>query len=572
MSESPEVIVRVTADTKPAESSVQSFGDKLGTVATVAGGLIAAKLISKLVETTAHFAMLGEQVTAIEKRFELLAKQTGLVPEHLSAGIAKAIDGTVDMGDALNAAGQAFIKIGENAKQTPALFELARKAAAVFGGETVQHFNDITQAIASGNTRTLKQIGINVDVQKSYADYAKSVGQTTEELSEAQKQQAILNSTLTIGASKFKEISSSLTPIDEASKRAHVSLNELNETIGLVTNKYLGKTFENALNTLALSFDDLSKGMRRAFLGESMSVSDEIKKVQKEIVRTNELMALNPNMGSFYQKQLDELTVKLTNLGLKASQSEASLNSAASTTLTNFTPTFDAATITVAGLNTEMQALNDRHMVDYMNRLREAQAQWEEAEPSWANFHQGFNRGIISMGASVAELGKRLSNTLVTGMANSFAAFGAALATGGDAFGEFGRKALAALGAVCIQMGTMLVLAGMGWAVIPGFQASAAAIPIGLALIVLGGALQAIGGGGVGTGAAAAAGSGATPVVDAGGGMADMTKEEDRVRPETGVQVIVQGNILDRRESGLELVKIINESFDTNGTTVRAFA
>jgi hypothetical protein len=52
----------------------------------------------------------------------------------------------------------------------------------------------------------------------------------------------------------------------------------------------------------------------------------------------------------------------------------------------------------------------------------------------------------------------------------------------------------------------------------------------------------------------------------------DEVQESEREKPQTGVVINVQGNILDRRETGLELAKVLSESFDTNGTIVRGFA
>jgi hypothetical protein len=75
---------------------------------------------------------------------------------------------------------------------------------------------------------------------------------------------------------------------------------------------------------------------------------------------------------------------------------------------------------------------------------------------------------------------------------NMTQAFGA-LAVGKSSFGEFAASALNNLGAIAVQLGTLLVGAGSGFALIPGFQASAGAVAFGVGLIAAGGAMQAIG-------------------------------------------------------------------------------
>ena len=87
-----------------------------------------------------------------------------------------------------------------------------------------------------------------------------------------------------------------------------------------------------------------------------------------------------------------------------------------------------------------------------------------------------------------------------------------ALALGQKTWGEFAASALNNLGQIAIQMGSLLIAAGAGFAVLPGFQASAAAIPAGVALVALGGTLTAISagtstGGGSRSGGAAATSS-----------------------------------------------------------------
>jgi hypothetical protein len=54
--------------------------------------------------------------------------------------------------------------------------------------------------------------------------------------------------------------------------------------------------------------------------------------------------------------------------------------------------------------------------------------------------------------------------------------------------------------------------------------------------------------------------------------MTEQTPEQERAAAQTGVQVVVQGNIFDSRETGLQIAQIINDSFDLNGTIIRANA
>ena len=94
----------------------------------------------------------------------------------------------------------------------------------------------------------------------------------------------------------------------------------------------------------------------------------------------------------------------------------------------------------------------------------------------------------------------------------------------------------------------------------------------GAALVVLGGVLQALGAGGSTPAAPSSGGAGSvsTGGVTNSSPMMEQTPEAERAKAQTGVQVVVQGNIFDSRETGLQIAQIINDSFDLNGTIVRA--
>jgi len=123
------------------------------------------------------------------------------------------------------------------------------------------------------------------------------------------------------------------------------------------------------------------------------------------------------------------------------------------------------------------------------------------------------------------------------------------------------------------------MLKGVG-KVLLGDPSGAGLIAAGVALSILGGALKAMAGGAGsnagGVSAAGAGGGGGGGGVGGGGisqtenGQTELAQEDKK--PQTVVQVTVQGNILDRRATGLELVEIINESFGTSGTQTVATA
>lgn len=172
------------------------------------------------------------------------------------------------------------------------------------------------------------------------------------------------------------------------------------------------------------------------------------------------------------------------------------------------------------------------------------------------------------------ELAKNLIVTFQNGAQQAFAAFGAGLVTGKNAFAEFGKSILKSLGQLLIQFGGMLILVGLGLSTVPFLfgLSGPAAVAAGIAATVAGGALTALGGGG---GGASPAGSAASPgTADAGAaptlntasiadtGATQLASVEKKSGPE--IHVNIQGNVLDRRSTGLEIAEVIQETFGSN--------
>jgi hypothetical protein len=176
------------------------------------------------------------------------------------------------------------------------------------------------------------------------------------------------------------------------------------------------------------------------------------------------------------------------------------------------------------------------------------------------------------------ELGQSVSRTFQQGVANALATgiatIGASLVKGLKSFDNLQKKLFSIAGQLAIQIGTMILTTALATqALATGPFAAASAIPWAIGLIALGGVLSALGeGGGEGGGVVGqgAGGAGAAGGVNSFGGPSG--PETQGFQAGTSVVVNVQGNVLDRRETGLELANIIRENFDTNAVSIPAGA
>lgn len=167
--------------------------------------------------------------------------------------------------------------------------------------------------------------------------------------------------------------------------------------------------------------------------------------------------------------------------------------------------------------------------------------------------------------ANFQQVGKAAFNTLGTGAANAFAAFGKAAAKGENALQAFADSLLATMGQMAVQLGSQFILQGVAylWAGMPNGPSLIAA---GAALAAFGGILSAAGGG-------SASASPAAGTSTAGGGIAieptTLAPEQTQpTQPGTIVNLNVEGSIMDTPETGLRLAQILSDSFQNQGTTL----
>lgn len=198
-----------------------------------------------------------------------------------------------------------------------------------------------------------------------------------------------------------------------------------------------------------------------------------------------------------------------------------------------------------------------------------------ELPPVWDQISKGFADAFSKSANAVKASSDEMSSMVTQGMsamehgiARSFASIGEALVKGQDVFKAFGSAILGVFADMLIQMGEGFAVMGATRMLAGDIAGGAALLAGGLAMVVAGGALKAIAGGSSGMpGGGSSANVPSTETVAAGGGVATTVSNPSMAQsqPSTSVNVNIAGNVLDRRQSGLEIVEVINEAFGTNG-------
>jgi hypothetical protein len=127
--------------------------------------------------------------------FDNLAQSYGTNADVIVAALKKASGETISTMALIRSSGTAMM-MGIDPDTVVKLMEIARATAKMTGQDVSKSFDDISLAVGRQSRMILDNLGIIVDVEKANDDYAKSLGKTAADLSDAERKQAFLNATL----------------------------------------------------------------------------------------------------------------------------------------------------------------------------------------------------------------------------------------------------------------------------------------------------------------------------------------------------------------------------------------
>jgi hypothetical protein len=543
---------------KEAQETGNIFGNafKINSVTDLASAITLADKALTLFKGTAdallNQVLAGEKIDAINKRFEILAQQAGISADALSTGIAVAVDGTVDMEEALQATSSSLINLEVGLNKIPQLFEIARKSAAGFSGDTISNFERIQQAVITGNTKSLKEIGIFINAASAIDNYEIAIGAAKGTLTEANKQQAILNEVLKVGDERFKNISTSITPVDESVKKLKVSYGELGDTVANFSNNILGAIFTERLNSARTSLDAFNIKLGEWLLGKAPTASENIKLLTYQLQELEKSLVMAQVRGDV--DRAAQIMAEKEALTQKLAVEKEAVNTQTQKNLADL----------------DGNTLNKDKQIQLMAVTDAMKEQWAVMDAYTKMMQeQAAKTAMIS-----TQLGATVKSALVNAISQSVQAMVKAIMTGGNVLSAMGKTILGVFGDLAIQTGGILIGIGIGLESLKALNGFAA-VAAGIGLVAVGSVLKAL-----------SSGEGSNAGVTANGGGVAFTGDQtlpadqgltsfqaaERQAPNTVVNFTVQGDILDSDSTQSRIVALLNDAIDTKGAVVRGLA
>lgn len=543
---------------KEADETGSIFANafKIGSVTDLASAINLANgalnTFKKTADALVNEVISGERIDAITKRFELLAQSSGVSAQALSAGIEKAVAGTIDMEDALQATSSSLINLQTGLNQIPALFEIARKASLLFGGDALSNFEKLQQAILSGNTKSLRELELFINSTATIDNFEKALGAASGGLKEAGRQQALLNEILKVGNERFQNVNASITPVDESIKKLGVSYKEVGDTIAIATNNAFGSLFNQILTNAVRNLDVLNIKLGEFLLGKTPTAAENVKLLNDQLLELDKTLLMSQVKGD-----VD-----------RAAQIMSEIDALKQKKIIEQELLFQQQTKNAVDLQARQN--NQENLVQtyqVTEAMKEQMAVMEE-------YQKSVKAALEKTELQAKQLGSTVKAALVNAIVSSVQNMVLAIMKGGNVLSALGKTILSVFGDLAVQTGTILIGIGIGLDSLKALN-GLAAVAAGIGLVAIGTVLKALSGGGAGNEGVTANGGGVAftgnQALPAEQGLTSFQAAE-RQPPNTVVNFTVQGDILDSDSTQQRIVSLLNDAIDTKGAVVRGLA
>ena len=166
---------------------------------------IGKQVLSKMGGYIEDFTDKASKTKEAEEAMDRLSKNLNLNSKDILSGLQNASKGAVSNYDLILSANKAMsLGVAKNTNDFTTLMEIARIKAKNMGITTTQAYNDIVTGLGRGSAMILDNLGITINAAQANEEYAKSIGKTVNQLTDAEKKQALINKVVADGKKELE--------------------------------------------------------------------------------------------------------------------------------------------------------------------------------------------------------------------------------------------------------------------------------------------------------------------------------------------------------------------------------
>ena len=202
------------------------------------------------------FGESASKVESMEKAFNTLSGGVEISSDSLEK-LENATNNTMSQFDLFQQANNAMILgVSKNSDEMAEMFDIAQRLGRALGRDTASSVESLITGIGRQSRLMLDNIGIIVKADEAYDSYAKKLGTTADNLSDAEKKQAFLEATMESARAKIATLGKEVTTSQDAYDKFTASTANLSTEIGNTLQpkvSFLAKTFSTLTDNIAES-------------------------------------------------------------------------------------------------------------------------------------------------------------------------------------------------------------------------------------------------------------------------------------------------------------------------------
>ena len=220
-----------------ASSKIEDYGHKTVDINKVAGEsytLVAAGVdylvahLDEFINDMVQSAAIVETQNAV---LGVMAAKQGVTAE----AVRETADQLSNLGYSTQTANTFLLKLTQahvGYDQALQLSKVAQDLAANSGRDMNQVLETMGQAVLSGNARILRMYGVTTSVAAIFTSYAETLGKTSEQLTDVERRQAVVNAILAAGSSVAGDNAAAMGTAGKQSEVLKNQLDNLKEELG----------------------------------------------------------------------------------------------------------------------------------------------------------------------------------------------------------------------------------------------------------------------------------------------------------------------------------------------------
>ena len=224
------------------------------------------------------FGAESAKVENMERAFTTLAGGTQIASESLSK-LKEATNDTMSEFNLFQQANNAMILgVTKNSDEMAEMFDIAQRLGRALGRDTASSVESLITGIGRQSRLMLDNIGIIVKADEAYESYAKKLGITADELTDADKKQAFLTATMESARAKVKDLGDEVLSTQDTYDQLSVASQEL----AVATGNFLSPALEGSSSILSEIAESIAKRLNS--IADSRKVITEETSLEEQLV------------------------------------------------------------------------------------------------------------------------------------------------------------------------------------------------------------------------------------------------------------------------------------------------